>query len=147
MQILRPVGRQASSRKYDLITALGVHACRGDKHFQRLVLRFITAIVARYNWQADELSIGQRELAALWSVDERTVKRELAKLRALGWLVQKRAAVRGRVAIHGLDIAAILSATGGVLAQPVANRVAIAAVAVNSEAVKTRRVCMVSPGG
>lgn len=111
MQIVRPVGRQAASRKYDLITALGVHACRGDKHFQRLVLRFITAIVARYNWQTDELSVGQRELAALWSVDERTVKREMAKLRALGWLVQKRAAVRGRVAIHGLDMATILAAT------------------------------------
>jgi len=111
MQIVRPVGRQAASRKYDLITALGVHACRGDKHFQRLVLRFITMIVARYNWQTDELSIGQRDLATLWAVDERTVKREMAKLRALGWLVQKRAAVRGRVAIHGLDLAAILSAT------------------------------------
>lgn len=111
MQIVRPVGRQAASRKYDLITALGVHACRGDKHFQRLVLRFITVIVARYNWQADELSIGQRELAALWSVDERTVKREMAKLRALGWLVQKKAAVRGRVAVHGLDLAAILAST------------------------------------
>ena len=111
MQIVRPVGRQAASRKYDLITALGVHACRGDKHFQRLVLRFITAIVARYNWQTDELSIGQRELAALWSVDERTVKREMAKLRGLGWLVQKRAAVRGRVAIHGLDLPAILAST------------------------------------
>lgn len=111
MQIVRPVGRQAASRKYDLITALGAHACRGDKHFQRLVLRFITVVVARYNWQSDELSIGQRELAALWSVDERTVKRDMAKLRALGWLVQKRAAVRGRVAVHGLDIAAILAAT------------------------------------
>ena len=111
MQIVRPVGRQAASRKYDLITALGVHACRGDKHLQRLVLRFITMIVARYNWQQDELSIGQRDLAALWSVDERTVKRDMAKLRALGWLVQKRAAVRGRVAIHGLDIPAILATT------------------------------------
>lgn len=111
MQIVRPVGRQAASRKYDLITALGVHACRGDKHFQRLVLRFITMIVARYNWQTDELSIGQKDLATLWSVDERTVKREMAKLRAIGWLVQKRAAVRGRVAIHGLDLAAILTAT------------------------------------
>lgn len=111
MQIVRPVGRQAASRKYDLITALGVHACRGDKHFQRLVLRFITMVVARYNWQNDELSIGQRDLAALWSVDERTVKREMAKLRALGWLVQKRAAVRGRVAIHGIDITAILLST------------------------------------
>lgn len=111
MQIVRPVGRQAASRKYDLITALGVHACRGDKHFQRLVLRFITVVVARYNWQTDELSIGQRELATLWAVDERTVKREVAKLRALGWLVQKRAAVRGRVAVHGLDLAAILAST------------------------------------
>lgn len=111
MQIVRPVGRQAASRKYDLLTALGVHACRGDKHFQRLVLRFLTLIVARYNWQTDEITVGQREIGAMWSVDERTVKRELAKLRALGWLVQKRAAVRGRVAVHGLDLAAILSAT------------------------------------
>ncbi len=111
MQIVRPVGRQAASRKYDLLTALGVYACRGDKHFQRLVLRFITLVVARYNWQSDELTVGQREIAAMWSVDERTVKREIAKLRALGWLVQKRAAVRGRVAVHGLDLPAILSAT------------------------------------
>lgn len=111
MQIVRPVGRQAASRKYDLLTALGVHACRGDKHFQRLVLRFITLIVARYNWQTDEITVGQREIGAMWAVDERTVKRELAKLRALGWLIQKRAAVRGRVAVHGLDLAAILAAT------------------------------------
>ena len=111
MQIVRPVGRQAASRKYDLLTALGVHACMGDKHFQRLVLRFITLIVARYNWQSDEITVGQREIAAMWSVDERTVKREIAKLRALGWLVQKRAAVRGRVAVHGLDLPVILSAT------------------------------------
>lgn len=111
MQIARPVGRQAASRKYDLLTALGVHACRGDKHFQRLVLRFITLIVARYNWQSDEITVGQREIAALWGVDERTVKRDMAKLRAMGWLVQHRAAVRGRVATHGLDLAAILTAT------------------------------------
>lgn len=111
MQIARPVGRQAASRKYDLLTALGVHACRGDKHLQRLVLRFITLIVARYNWQTDEITVGQREIAALWGVDERTVKRDIARLRALGWLVQHRAAVRGRVASHGIDIPAILAAT------------------------------------
>lgn len=113
MQIARPVGRQAASRKYDLLTALGVHACRGDKHFQRLVLRFITLIVARYNWQTDEITVGQREIAALWGVDERTVKRDMAKLRAMGWLVQHRAAVRGRVATHGIDLLAILTATSG----------------------------------
>lgn len=111
MQIARPVGRQAASRKYDLLTALGVHACRGDKHLQRLVLRFVTLIVARYNWQSDEICVGQREIAALWGVDERTVKRDMARLRALGWLVQHRAAVRGRVASHGIDIPAILAAT------------------------------------
>ena len=112
MQIARPVGRQAASRKYDLLTALGVHACHGDKHRQRLVLRLMTLIVARYNWQSDEITVGQREIAALWGVDERTVKRDIARLRALGWLVQHRAAVRGRVASHGLDLAAILAARG-----------------------------------
>ncbi|OYU17785.1 MAG: hypothetical protein CFE34_13890 [Rhodobacteraceae bacterium PARR1] len=113
MQIARPVGRQAASRKYDLLTALGVHACHGDKHLQRLVLRLMTLIVARYNWQSDEITVGQREIAALWGVDERTVKRDIARLRALGWLVQHRAAVRGRVASHGLDLKAILAATRG----------------------------------
>lgn len=111
MQIVRPVGRQAASRKYDLLTALGAYACHGDKFLQRLALRFITLIVARYNWQTDEITVGQREIAAMWGVDERTVKREIAKLRALGWLVQKRAAVRGRVAVHGLDLPAIFTAT------------------------------------
>lgn len=111
MQGLRPVGRGAAARKYDLLTALGAHACQGDKHLQRLVLRLITLIVARYNWQTDELSIGQREIARLWSVDERTVKRDLARLRAMGWLVTKQAAARGRVAIQGLDLAAIHAAT------------------------------------
>ncbi|MFN3937037.1 MAG: DnaA N-terminal domain-containing protein [Gemmobacter sp.] len=111
MERARPVGRNAAVRKYDLLTALGAHACRGDKHLQRLVLRFVTLIVARYNWQTDEISVGQREIAQLWAVDERTVKRELARLRALGWLVQKRCGARGRVAVHGLDLAAIRAAT------------------------------------
>ena len=78
MQIVRPVGRQAASRKYDLLTALGAYACRGDKHFQRLTLRFITLIVARYNWQADELTVGQREIALELAHD---AHRETAPLR------------------------------------------------------------------
>ncbi len=111
MPAIRPAGRNAAALKYDLLTALGVMGCGGDKHLQRLVLRFITLIVARYNWQADELCIGQREVAALWAVDERTVKRDFARLRERGWLVPKRAAARGRVAVHGLDLAAILRAS------------------------------------
>lgn len=113
MRIARAVGRNAAVIKYDLLTALGAHACAGDKHLQRLVLRFITLIVARYNWQADELAVGQREMAELWSVNERTVKRDAARLRELGWLVVKRPAVRGRVAVHGLGVGAILAATAG----------------------------------
>ncbi|PZQ96078.1 MAG: hypothetical protein DI533_16640 [Cereibacter sphaeroides] len=113
MRTARVTGRNAAVLKYDLLTALGTHACAGDKHLQRLVLRFITLIVARYNWQADELSVGQREMAALWSVDERTVKRDIARLRSLGWLVIKREAARGRVAQHGLGIDAIVRMTQG----------------------------------
>lgn len=107
----RATGRNASALKYDLLTALGAHACGGDKHLQRLTLRFMTLIVARYNWAGDELSIGQRDIAALWAVDERSVKREMAKLKALGWLQVKRPAARGRVAVYALPIAAILEQT------------------------------------
>lgn len=111
MRFARATGRNAAGLKYDMLTALGTHACAGDKHLQRLTLRFITLIVARYNWQADELCVGQREMAALWSVDERTVKRDVARLRDMGWLVVKRQAARGRVAVHGVDLGRIMACT------------------------------------
>ena len=104
-------GPGASTRKYDLITALGAHALSLDKHDQRLILRLITLLTARYNWGRDELSMGQREIARLWSCNERTVKRELAKLRALGWLVVKRQGARGRVTTYGFETTAMLNAT------------------------------------
>lgn len=107
----RPFGQDASARKYDVLTALGVHACRGTKFEQRVVLRFMTAITARYNWQRDELTMGRVELARLWQVNERTVKRELAKLKSCGWLVVKRAAVRGRVTVYGIDWGRVLRDT------------------------------------
>jgi hypothetical protein len=81
------------------------------KHDQRLVLRLITLLTARYNWARDELSIGQREIARLWSCNERTVKREMAKLRALGWLVVKRQGARGRVTTYGFNTAGMMAAT------------------------------------
>lgn len=105
------VGQGAAARKYDLITAIGAHALASDKHRQRLALRLITLVTARYNWARDELAVGQREIAALWSVDERTVKREMAKLRGLGWLVVHRQGARGRVTRYGLNIPGILDAT------------------------------------
>jgi hypothetical protein len=111
VQVARPVGREAASRKYDLLTALATHALSGDKALQRRVLRFIALITARYNWQRDELAVGQAEIARQWSVDLRTVKREMAKLRACGWRVEKRAGARGRVAVHGIDMVVILADT------------------------------------
>jgi len=107
----KPVGRDAAARKYDIITALGAYALAGGKHDHRLVLRFITLVTARYNWARNELAVGQREIAQLWSVDERTVKREMAKLRGCGWLVVTRQGARGRVTAYGLDLDAILEKT------------------------------------
>lgn len=111
MLSVKPVGRDASARKYDILTALGAYALAGSKHDHRLVLRLVTLVTARYNWARNELCVGQREIAKLWSVDERTVKREMAKLRACGWLVVKRQGARGRVTEYGLDIDTLLEAT------------------------------------
>lgn len=108
-----PVGREAQTKKYDILTALGAHACAAEPGLQRLTLRLITLVTARYNWRTDELTLGRRDIARLWGVDERTVKREFARLKALGWVVVKRAGVRGRVTAYGLDLAAMLRATEG----------------------------------
>ena len=107
----KPIGRDAAARKYDILTALAAHGLAGDKTQQRRVLRLIALITARYNWQRDELAVGQPEIARLWSVDPRTVKREMARYRATGWLIEKRAGARGRVAVHGIDLAVILADT------------------------------------
>lgn len=107
----KPVGRGASARKYDLLTALGAFALSQGKHDQRRVLRLMTLITARYNWARDELAVGQREIARLWSVDTRTVKREMALLKAKGWLLVKRQGARGRVTQYGLGLDRLLADT------------------------------------
>jgi len=111
MQLPRPVGREAASRKYDILSALMAFALSKDKHVQRQVLRIMALITTRYNWQRDELTMGQGEIARLWSVDDRTVKREMARLRAQGWLVLKRQGARGRVSVYGMDLNRMLEDT------------------------------------
>ncbi|MEZ5797629.1 MAG: hypothetical protein R3D63_09310 [Paracoccaceae bacterium] len=111
MQLPRPVGREAATRKYDILSALMAFALSRDKHVQKQVLRIMALITTRYNWQRDELSMGQAEIARLWSVDERTVKREMAKLRAQGWLVTKRQGARGRVSVYGMDLGRMMEDT------------------------------------
>lgn len=108
MQVAKPVGRNAPALKYDILSALAVHALSGDKHRHRSVLRIMTLITTRYNWRSNELSIGREEIARLWSVNERTVKREMAKLRSAGWIAVKRPAARGRVAVYELDLKQIM---------------------------------------
>ncbi|SMO43681.1 DnaA N-terminal domain-containing protein [Paracoccus laeviglucosivorans] len=108
MQVIRAVGRDAAAKKYDILSAMMAHAMAGDKHRQKLVLRLMALITTRYNWQRDELTMGQREIGRLWCVDERTVKRDMAKLRALGWLEVKQPGARGRVSVLGVNIERIL---------------------------------------
>lgn len=114
MVSIKPVGRSAAVRKYDLLTAMGVYGLSKDKTLQRRVLRLMTLITARYNWQRDELAVGQRDIARMWFVDERTVKREMAQLRAMGWLVVRRQGARGRVTEYSLDISQIEADTQAV---------------------------------
>lgn len=111
MQLARPVGREAASRKYDILSALMAHAFSHDGSTQRQVFRLLALITTRYNWQRNELGIGQTEIARLWCVDTRTVKREMARLRARNWLVQKRQGARGRVSVYALNLERMLEDT------------------------------------
>jgi len=107
----RPVGREAATKKYDILSALMTYALAREKHTQKLILRLMSLITTRYNWQRNELSMGQKEIAKLWSVDERTVKRELAKLKSKGWLDVKRAGARGRVTLYSINLESVLKET------------------------------------
>lgn len=111
MHLAKTVGREASSRKYDLLSALMAYALSQDKHCQRQVLRVMALITTRYNWKRDELTMGQEEIARLWSVDTRTVKREMARLRAQGWLLLRRQGARGRVSAYGIDFERMMEDT------------------------------------
>lgn len=111
MLMKKAVGRNSAERKYDLLTVLGSYALSQGKTLQRQTLRLICLITARYNWQNDELSVGQADIARLWSVDPRTVKREMSAFRDREWLIEKRAAARGRVTLYGLGITRILEDT------------------------------------
>lgn len=111
MAVARLAGQGASARKYDLLTVIGAAGLAGSPLDQRMALRLMTLITARYDWRRDLLSTGQREIARLWSVDERTVKREMSKLRERGWLVLRRQGARGRVSEYALGMARLLDDT------------------------------------
>jgi hypothetical protein len=104
-------GPGSSSLKYDILTALLVTAARGDADVARLAMRLSLLITARFNWQRESFAIGQREIARMWGVTERTAKREMAAMRARGWIAVTVPAARGRVAQYGIKFDALLRET------------------------------------
>lgn len=109
MQIRHASGPGASAVKYDILTALLAMAAQDGGTTGRLALRLSLLMTARYNWRTGTFAVGQREIARLWGVSERTAKRDLAQLRSLGWITVSRPAARGRVAAHTVEIEIILS--------------------------------------
>lgn len=104
-------GAGASAVKYDILTALTVAGLNGSTGEQLSMARLTSVITARYNWRSDELSMGQREMAALWGVGERTVKREVKRWLDTGLLVCRRPGVRGRVAAYRLNLRRVCDLT------------------------------------
>lgn len=107
MEPKRLTGPEAGALKYDILTALTLIGLNGTATQQMTVLRLTALVTARYNWRANELSVGQRDMARMWAVNERTVKREIKRLLDSKILICKRQGVRGRVGAYVLNLAAI----------------------------------------
>ncbi|TRD17736.1 DnaA N-terminal domain-containing protein [Palleronia caenipelagi] len=105
------VGPGASSLKYDILTALLVTGNCSDTAEARLAPRLALILTARFNWRRGTFRVGQRELARMWGVTERTVKRELSVMRSMGWIAIAAPPARGRVAEYSLDLRNILQST------------------------------------
>lgn len=104
-------GPGASAIKYDILTALLAMAAQGEPVEARLALRLTLLVTARYNWRAGTFAVGQREMAQMWGVTERTAKREVAAMRGLGWIVVANPAARGRVAQYRIVLETVLRQT------------------------------------
>jgi len=109
MDAKKLTGPNAGSIKYDLITAMSVLGLAGKPSLQTSMTRLIALVTARYNWFRDEVTVGQRDIAKMWSVDQRTVKREMKRLLEAGILVKVRHGVRGRVAAYRLNYREIVN--------------------------------------
>lgn len=102
-QIARPTGPGASAIKYDVITALSVMALHDGPTLQTTVLRLVALITARYNWKADQFCVSQDDMARMWNVSDRTVKREIKRMISAGLIRCIRPGRRGRVGAYRLD--------------------------------------------
>lgn len=104
MDAQRLTGPQAGVVKYDLLTAIAVAGLHGSSTFQTSMMRLTALITARYNWRTREFTVGQRDIARMWAVNERTVKREIKRLTDTQILICTRKGVRGRVAAYRLNL-------------------------------------------
>ncbi|MFV0490286.1 MAG: DnaA N-terminal domain-containing protein [Pseudorhodobacter sp.] len=104
-------GPGASALKYDLLTALLATAMQGEAETARLALRLSLVITARFNWRSERFSVGLKELARMWGVTDRTAKREMATMRARGWILVEIPAARGRVACYRIVLEQVLAET------------------------------------
>jgi len=111
MRATKAVGPGAAALKYDILTALLSLSVHDDGVDGRLSHRLALLITARFSWRTETFAVGIHELARLWSVTDRTAKREMAQMRARGWISVARAARRGRVAEHRIHIQVVLDAT------------------------------------
>ena len=105
---IRATGPGAASLKYDVLAGLSVIGLAGPPVLETSMTRLIALLTARYNWTRDELCVGQREMARMWSVNERTVKREMKRLTEMQMLVCTRPGARGRVTTYRLNMAKVL---------------------------------------
>lgn len=103
VQQTKRVGPSAGVLKYDLLTALSILGLHGTPTEQTSLMRLCALITARYNWRVEEVSVGHAELARLWAVNERTVKREMKRLMQMGVITCFRPGVRGRVGAYRLN--------------------------------------------
>ena len=107
----RLIGPGSGAVKYDILTAITIAGLNGSTRDQLSMMRLSALITARYNWRREELSIGQREMAALWGVGSRTAKREVKRWLETGILICTRPGVRGRVAAYCLNMPRICEVT------------------------------------
>lgn len=114
MENRRVTGAGSGAVKYDILTALTVAGLNGSVRDHLSMSRLTAVITARYNWRTDELSMGQREMAQLWGVGERTVKREVKRWLDTGILICRRNGVRGRVAAYRLNLHRVCEITESV---------------------------------
>lgn len=111
MRATKAIGPGAAALKYDILTALLSLSVHDAGVEGRLAQRLALLITARFSWRTETFAVGIQELARLWSVTDRTAKREMAQMRARGWITVERAARRGRVAEHRIHLQVLMDST------------------------------------